>query len=87
MPKRYKDLGFKDQLSYCLCIASFVVGIGLTIAGFIVNPLGEVSSSVLTSLGLFLSFTASVLGISHHYASELEKIKEEIRNNNNETNE
>ena len=75
----WKDLNFKDKLSYILCIFSFIIGVLLTIAGFIVKPLGEVDASVLTSLGLFLSFSGSIIGITQHYSQQLENFKKEIR--------
>ena len=75
----WKELSFKDKLSYILCIFSFIVGVLLTIAGFIVNPLGDIDASVLTSLGLFLSFSGSIIGITQHYSQQLENFKTEIR--------
>ena len=75
----WKELSFKDKLSYILCIFSFIIGVILTIAGFIVNPLGDIDASVLTSLGLFLSFSGSIIGITQHYSQQLENFKTEIR--------
>lgn len=75
----WKELSFKDKLSYILCICSFIIGVLLTIAGFIVNPLGDIDASVLTSLGLFLSFSGSIIGITQHYSQQLENFKTEIR--------
>ena len=75
----WKELSFKDKLSYILCIFSFIIGVLLTIAGFIVNPLGDIDASVLTSLGLFLSFSGSLIGITQHYSQKLENFKTEIR--------
>lgn len=75
----WNELHFKDKLSYVLCISSFIIGVILTIAGFIVKPLGEVDDSVLTSLGLFLSFSGSIIGIAQHYSQQLENFKNEIR--------
>lgn len=79
----WKELSFKDKLSYILCIFSFIIGVLLTIAGFVVNPLGEVDASVLTSLGLFLSFSGSIIGITQHYSMELDKFKTSIINSIN----
>ena len=76
----WKELSFKDKLSYVLCIFSFIIGVILTIAGFIVKPIGEVDASVLTSLGLFLSFSGSIIGITQHYSMELDKFKSNIIN-------
>ena len=75
----WNELHFKDKLSYVLCIFSFIIGVILTIARFIVKPLGEVDDSVLTSLGLFLSFSGSIIGIAQHYSHQLENFKKEIR--------
>ena len=75
----WKELSCKDKLSYVLCICSFIIGVLLTIAGFIVNPLGDIDASVLTSLGLFLSFSGSIIGITQHYSQQLENFKTEIR--------
>ena len=75
----WNELRFKDKLSYVLCIFSFIIGVILTIAGFIVKPLGDIDDSVLTSLGLFLSFSGSIIGITQHYSHQLENFKEEIR--------
>ena len=75
----WKELSFKDKLSYVLCIFSFIIGVMLIIAGFIVKPVGEVDASILTSLGLFLSFSGSIIGITHHYSHQLDNFKDEIR--------
>lgn len=74
----WNSLSFKNKMSYVLCISSFIIGVSLTVAGFIVNPLGEVHASILTSLGVFLTFSGSIIGISQHYAIELEKFKSDI---------
>lgn len=64
----------------CACVA-FVVGIGLTIAGFFVPPAGEISGSVLTALGEFLTFFGAVFGIGSYTSVQIERIK---RSGNNE---
>lgn len=74
----WNSLSFKNKMSYVLCISSFIIGVSLTVAGFLVNPLGEVHASILTSLGVFLTFSGSIIGISQHYAIELEKFKSDI---------
>ena len=76
--KNWNSLSFKNKMSYVLCISSFIIGVTLTVAGFLVNPLGEVHASILTSLGVFLTFSGSIIGISQHYAIELEKFKSDI---------
>ena len=79
MGKSYKQLSFKDKLSYILCICAFIVGVMLTLLGMFISPIGEIHSSVLTSLGIFLSFSGAIIGINSHYNTELENFKNEIR--------
>ena len=77
--KNWNSLSFKNKMSYVLCISSFIIGVVLTVAGFLVSPLGEVHASILTSLGVFLTFSGSVIGIAQHYGAQLEGFKSEIR--------
>ena len=56
-------------------IVAFLVGIGLTVAGFCVPPVGVISGSVLTALGELLTFFASVFGIGKFTEVQIEKIK------------
>lgn len=69
----------KDKISYFLCIASFTIGAILTFLGFFVSPVGEIHSSVLTSLGIFLTFSGSLIGISAVYSNELHTFKTEVQ--------
>lgn len=77
--KKFSDLSFKDKVAYITAIASFILGWVLICAGFIVSPLGEISSSVLTAFGTALVYTASVLGISLYFSNELTVFKREIK--------
>ena len=65
----------KDFIMMCAAVVAFLVGIGLTIAGFCVPPIGVISGSVLTALGEFLTFFASVFGIGKFTEIQIEKIK------------
>lgn len=78
----WKELCFKNKLSFILCIIAFSFGIILASVGMILPPLGVIDGSVITCFGMLLTFVGSILGISQHYAIELEKIKSEISNNN-----
>ena len=59
----YRELDFKNRLAVVTCLIAFGLGWCLTIAGFIIPPLGEVADSILWILGQSLLYTASVLGI------------------------
>ena len=75
----WRDLNYKDKLSFVICAVAFVMGFILSVAGFCVPPTGEISGSMLTWFGMVLTFVGSVLGISTHYNVELQKIKNEIK--------
>lgn len=68
----------KEIFNYSLAIFMILFGCGLTIAGFIVPPLGEISASVLTMLGESLTFAGALLGISLHYSNELTQFKTKV---------
>ena len=77
---KYKDLSFKDKAAYALAIAAFTLGWAITIAGFIVPPLGQIDSTVLWVLGQSLLFSGSVIGISQYYSAQLRDFKGNISN-------
>lgn len=77
--KKFSELNFKDKIAYSTAIASFILGWALICAGFIVNPLGEISASVITAFGTALVYTASVLGIALYFSNELTTFKREIK--------
>lgn len=74
----FKELCFKDKVSYILCIIAFVFGMVLTTIGIFLPPAGEISGSVISVIGMFLSWSGGVIGISMHYRNEFEKIKSDI---------
>lgn len=85
--KKFSDLSFKDKVAYLTAIVSFVLGWTLICAGFIVDPLGEISSGVLTAFGTALVYTASVLGIALYFTKELTAFKRNIRRQLNQEDE
>ena len=69
----------KQRIGCWTAISAFICGWGLTIAGFIVPPQGEVSGSVLAVLGEAMVYTASVLGITLYFSNEMLKFKRDTR--------
>lgn len=65
----------RDIIVWVAAIIAFLTGIGLCIAGFYVPPTGEISGSVLTATGEFLTFFGSVFGIGEYTKIQLEKLK------------
>lgn len=69
----------KTKAAYTTAIISFVVGWGLTIAGFCVPPVGEVSGSVLAVLGEAMVYAASVFGVTLYFHNQMEKFRSDAR--------
>ena len=69
----------KEKINYVLAALMMLFGVGLTIAGFCVPPVGEISVGVLTVLGQALTFAGALLGISLHYSNELAQFKSEVK--------
>lgn len=55
----------KHQLRAALTVTA--LGCALLIAGFIVNPFGEIHQSVLIGFGECLTFAGALLGIDYRY--------------------
>lgn len=79
MTEKWNDLSIKEKIAIISAIVAFVAGWGLTIAGFVVEPLGEVTDSVLWLLGQALIYSASVFGVSAYFNSETMKLRRDIR--------
>lgn len=76
--KDYHKCTIKDKIAIISAIIAFILGWGLTIAGFIVPPLGDVSNSVLWILGQALIYVASVFGISGYFNAETVKLRHDM---------
>ena len=69
----------RTTIIWTAAVLAFLAGVGLCIAGFTVPPTGEISGSVLTATGEFLTFFGSVFGIGEFTRIQLAKIREEAR--------
>lgn len=74
-----KKMDTKQKTAYWTAIIAFVCGWGLTVAGFCVSPVGEVSGSVLAVLGEAMVYTASVFGVTLYFSNEMMKFKRDTR--------
>jgi Na+/melibiose symporter-like transporter len=68
----------KEKIAIISAITAFILGWGLTIAGFIVPPLGDISNSVLFVLGQALVYAASVFGITGYFNAETVKLRHDM---------
>ena len=82
--KNWGELSYRDKVAYTVTIGAFVIGVALSITGMVLPPVGEVHPTVITLVGLFLSFAGALLGISHHFENELGKFKASVEQKLNE---
>lgn len=69
----------REKAAYVTAIVAFIAGWGMTIAGFIVPPTGEISDSVLWVLGQALIYAASVFGVTMYFRNQMEQFRTETR--------
>lgn len=79
LKQEFDKLTFKEVIIYGLAVVTMVAGITLLFVGLSIPPEGEIHGSVLTAFGSMCVFVASLLGISIHYANELDKFKANIK--------
>lgn len=75
----------RETLSYIFAAVALFVGFGLTIAGFIIDPQGEIHDSVLFVLGQCLVFAGAVCGISLHVNNSMKRLKQELTGQGKDT--
>lgn len=57
---------------------ALIFGFALSVAGFIVSPLGVVDDSVLWIMGQCFIYAGSIYGISTHYAAKQDEFEQKI---------
>ena len=65
----------KLNLQLITAIILVIVGCGLLIAGFIVNPLGIIDGSALTAFGESCTFAGALSGIDYTYRYKIKNIQ------------
>ncbi len=79
LKQEFDRLTFKEVIIYALAVFTMIAGLGLLFIGLFTQPEGEIHGSVLTAFGSICIFVASLLGISIHYANELDKFKNNVQ--------
>lgn len=84
LKQEFDRLSFKEVIIYVLAVVTMTAGLTLLFIGLFIPPEGEIHSSVITAFGILCTFVASLLGISIHYANELDKFKANVQERLNE---
>lgn len=79
LKQEFDKLTFKEVIIYTLAVVTMLAGLTLLFIGLFIPPEGEIHGSVLTAFGSVCIFVASLLGISLHYANELDKFKNTVQ--------
>jgi hypothetical protein len=74
----YEKCTLKQKVAMLSGIVAFILGWGLTIAGFCIPPIGEIADSVLWVLGQALIYTGSVLGLTQYFSAESVKLRHDV---------
>jgi hypothetical protein len=74
----YEKCTLKQKVAMISGIVAFLLGWGLTIAGFFVPPLGDIADSVLWVLGQSLIYTGSVLGLTQYFSAESVRLRHDV---------
>lgn len=71
----------KLNLQLITAVILVLIGCGLLIAGFIVNPLGIIDGSVLTAFGESCTFAGALFGIDYTYRYKIKNIQKKEEQN------
>lgn len=77
--EKWKDLNIKDKIAIVSAIVAFCAGWALSIAAFLVPPIGEIHDSVLWILGQSLVYCASVFGVASYFTSEAVRLRHDMK--------
>lgn len=78
LKEEFDKLSFKEVLMFAIAIVSIVAGFVLLFMGMCIPPEGEIHDSVLTAFGIICMFVGTLLGVSMHYSTELNKFKTQV---------
>lgn len=75
----------EDRTKYQVysALAMLLAGVALSVAGFLVPPVGEISDSVLWFFAQCLIYAGSIFGVSIYVQSKFSELKEEMSNRKN----
>lgn len=74
----------KERIQYLAAIGMLCSGIGMSVAGFIAPPFGEISDSVLNYLSQCLIWAGSIFSIKIYVNSQLDQVKKQLKRIRNE---
>jgi hypothetical protein len=78
----------KEDVQICTAVGMLIAGVSLSVAGFIVDPTGQIHDSVLWFFAQCLIYSGSIFGVAtyvntkfNHLVDKLNQMKEEGKSN------
>ena len=76
--KRFEK-GSKENIQFIASLVTLIAGITLLFVGLFLQPVGIIHYSVLTAVGMLLSFVGAVWNIDLKYDFKTQELRKEIR--------
>lgn len=70
----------KESIQICSAIGMLAVGAGLSIAGFCVEPVGQIHDSVLWMFAQCLIYAGSIFGVAIYINGKFNHLQEKLLN-------
>lgn len=70
------------NIQYISAVGMLISGVGLSVAGFVVSPLGEISDSVLWFAAQTMIYAGSVFGVSVYVNDKFRSITDKLNKEN-----
>ena len=70
------------NIQYISAVGMLISGVALSVAGFVVSPLGEVSDSVLWFAAQTMIYAGSVFGVSVYVNDKFRSITDKLNKDN-----
>ena len=72
------------NIQYISAVGMLISGVALSVAGFVVPPLGEISDSVLWFAAQTMIYAGSVFGVSVYVNDKFRSITEKLNKDNDQ---
>lgn len=70
----------KEDVQVCTAVGMLLSGVGLSIAGFIVEPTGQIHDSVLWFFAQCLMYAGSIFGIGIYVTTKFNHLVDKLKN-------
>lgn len=69
----------KEDVQICTAVGMLIAGVGLSIAGFLTPPAGQIHDSVLWFFAQCLIYAGSIFGVAVYFNTRLNHLVEKLK--------